>query len=258
MQYQTKLKALFAVLVLLVAGLLGVWFILEHDNGRDYLAGLKKSLNGFMAPKRKDVEAAQAMPPAESSGMMTDGGGLLSMPPHPPAAPPRAPEPMPGMASIPGSAQQPKVSAAVKNPFPFYEEERNLLSTHNVVKNDTVSGIAGMHWGNAFLWPDLYVHNDWRSNDPDLIYPGEAVKIIGRLGKNGRFSAEDIKVISESYIMVYEKYKQQGPHKDPSAWHTLVSALRFDSSFLERYQNRINPEDSAIARKQASEIKRFD
>jgi hypothetical protein len=138
--------------------------------------------------------------------------------------------------------------------YPFSgEKKRMVLKKHEVKPGKTVSGVAYDEWGNAYLWPDLYVHNVWRTADPDLIYPGEVVNIINRLGNNGQFSTEDLQVIEQSYLKVYHLYRNLGDKRQASRWYALNSALKFNSQFLEKYKSQIDPKDAIMAVKYKNE-----
>ena len=51
--------------------------------------------------------------------------------------------------------------------------------TYVVVKGDTLSGIAKREYGNANKWRTIYEANKDVIKDPDLIYPGQELKIPG-------------------------------------------------------------------------------
>ena len=48
-----------------------------------------------------------------------------------------------------------------------------------VVKGDTLSGIAKREYGNANKWRTIYEANKDLINDPDLIFPGQKLKVPG-------------------------------------------------------------------------------
>jgi LysM repeat protein len=52
-------------------------------------------------------------------------------------------------------------------------------ATYVVKKGDTLWDIAFSFWGDNFLWPDLWHANPQIAN-PDLIFPGDVLKIPGR------------------------------------------------------------------------------
>jgi nucleoid-associated protein YgaU len=51
--------------------------------------------------------------------------------------------------------------------------------TYVVVKGDSLSKIAKREYGDANKWPTIYEANKELINDPDLIYPGQELKIPG-------------------------------------------------------------------------------
>ena len=51
--------------------------------------------------------------------------------------------------------------------------------TYIVVKGDSLSKIAKREYGDANKWPTIYEANKELINDPDLIYPGQELKIPG-------------------------------------------------------------------------------
>ena len=51
--------------------------------------------------------------------------------------------------------------------------------TYVVVKGDTLSGIAKREYGDANKWPTIYEANKDVIKNPDLIYPGQQLRIPG-------------------------------------------------------------------------------
>ena len=49
--------------------------------------------------------------------------------------------------------------------------------TYTVVEGDTLSGIAKRHYGAASQWKRIYDANRDVIDDPDLIYPGQNLRI---------------------------------------------------------------------------------
>lgn len=49
--------------------------------------------------------------------------------------------------------------------------------TYTVVKGDSLSKIAKHQYGNASKWPTIYEANRDLIKDPDLIYPGQSLRI---------------------------------------------------------------------------------
>jgi nucleoid-associated protein YgaU len=54
-----------------------------------------------------------------------------------------------------------------------------LGKTYVVVKGDSLSKIAKREYGDANKWRTIYEANKDLINDPDLIYPGQELKIPG-------------------------------------------------------------------------------
>ncbi len=130
---------------------------------------------------------------------------------------------------------------------------RFVVSRHTVVGGESFSLITGMYWDDMFLWPDLWIHNDMISDDPDLIFPDEIVDIYNRLGKGDTYTAREKELILDAYIQVYDKFKALGPEKDGSAWTLLWCGAKYDHNFLNLYAHRIDPKDLAVAQRYIDE-----
>jgi len=50
-------------------------------------------------------------------------------------------------------------------------------TTYTVVEGDTLSGIAKRHYGEANKWRRIYEANRDVIDDPDLIYPGQNLRL---------------------------------------------------------------------------------
>ena len=133
------------------------------------------------------------------------------------------------------------------------ENHRYVIDKHIVLMGQSFSMITGIHWDDYFLWPDLYVHNDMRSEDPDLIFPDEIVDIYNRLGTGNTYTQTERALIMDAYIKVYDRFKALGPHKKGSAWTLLWCGAKFDESFLNKYSHRIDPDDLMTARRYVDE-----
>ncbi len=142
--------------------------------------------------------------------------------------------------------EKPSQAAAGKIP-------RTIEGEHRVRKGESFSLVTGIYWDDIFLWPELYIHNDMRSDDPDLIYPDEIITIYNRLGLGDDFTSGEISEILEAYIEVYKVYKKLGTSKNNSVWSLLWCASRYDHDFLDRYQDQIDPADMEMARKYIAE-----
>jgi len=133
------------------------------------------------------------------------------------------------------------------------QNRRYVVDKHVVLMGQSFSLITGIYWGSYFLWPDLYVHNNMRSEDPDLIFPDEIVAIYNRLGIENTYTQAERALIIDAYIKVYDRFKALGPHKNGSAWTLLWYGAKFDKNFLDKYSQRIDPDDLAIARRYVDE-----
>lgn len=143
---------------------------------------------------------------------------------------------------------EPIEESAVQNKI-----ERHITDVHTVKKGEYFSLITGFYWEDVFLWPDLYIRNSMRSDDPDLIYPDEIITIYNRLGRGEKFSSNETSEILEAYLEVYKIYKKLGDRKNNSVWSLLWCAARYDHDFLENYKDQIEPEDRAMAQKYIDE-----
>lgn len=140
-------------------------------------------------------------------------------------------------------------------PEPVQDDEilRYVVEKHTVVGGESFSLITGLYWDDIFLWPDLYVRNDMKSGDPDLIFPDEIVDIYNRLGSGDRYSDAERKMILDAYIEVYDRFKSLGAHKNGSAWTLLWCGAKYDHDFLNIYAEQIDPEDRAVAQRYIDE-----
>ena len=75
------------------------------------------------------------------------------------AAEPPAPAPLPDFGSTPGTSGQDQ--------------------TYTVVAGDSLSRIAKRYYGDANEWPRIHEANRDQISNPDLIHPGQRLKIPG-------------------------------------------------------------------------------
>jgi len=150
------------------------------------------------------------------------------------------------------------VASESSSPSSDSQIRRYVVDKHVVLMGQSFSVITGIYWDSYFLWPDLYVHNDLRSEDPDLIFPDEIVDIYNRLGTGSTYTQAERALIMDAYIKVYDRFKALGPHKNGSAWTLLWCAAKFDENFLDAYSRRIDPDDLAIARRYVDEEGHLD
>jgi len=133
------------------------------------------------------------------------------------------------------------------------QNHRYVVDRHVVLMGQSFSLITGVYWDSYFLWPDLYVHNNMRSEDPDLIFPDEIIDIYNRLGTGSTYTQTERTLIMDAYIKVYDRFKALGPYKNSSAWALLWCGAKFDENFLDNYSHRIDPDDLAIAKRYVDE-----
>lgn|GEM_PF-709514 len=147
------------------------------------------------------------------------------------------------------------ISVISEPPPPKRESQikRYIVDKHVVLMGQSFSLITGIHWDSHFLWPDLYVHNNMRSEDPDLIFPDEIIDIYNRLGTGNIYTQAERDAIMNAYIKVYDRFKALGPHKKGSAWSLLWCGAKFDENFIDKYSHRIASEDLAIVRQYVDE-----
>ncbi|CAD7844509.1 hypothetical protein S1OALGB6SA_757 [Olavius algarvensis spirochete endosymbiont] len=150
------------------------------------------------------------------------------------------------------------VASESSSPSQESQNRRYVIDKHVVLMGQSFSMITSIYWDSYFLWPDLYVHNDLRSEDPDLIFPDEIVDIYNRLGTGNTYTQTERALIMDAYIKVYDRFKALGSHKDGSAWTLLWCGAKFDKDFLDRYAHRIDSEDLAIAKRYVDEEKYLD
>jgi LysM repeat protein len=55
--------------------------------------------------------------------------------------------------------------------------DEKTLQTYTVVKGDSLSKIAKQIYGKASLWRKIYEANQDQIKDPDLIFPGQLLRI---------------------------------------------------------------------------------
>ena len=156
-------------------------------------------------------------------------------------------------AETPAVAETPEAPAQ-SDPFESSKvPERYIIGHHKVIKDESFSLVTGQYWDDIYLWPDLYIRNDMKSDDPDIIYPDEIIDIYNRLGKGDLYSEIEKDEILKAYIEVYDIYKKLGPEKENSVWALLYSGAKYDHDFLELFSDRIDPADKAMAQKYIDE-----
>jgi len=131
--------------------------------------------------------------------------------------------------------------------------ERYIVDHHTVVRDESFSLVTGKYWDDVYLWPDLYIRNNMKSDDPDIIYPDEIIDIYNRLGKGDIYNDIEKDEILKAYIEVYDIYKRLGNIKENSVWALLYSGAKYDHDFLQLFSSRIDPADKAMAQKYIDE-----
>lgn len=131
--------------------------------------------------------------------------------------------------------------------------ERYIVDQHTVIKDESFSLVTGQYWDDVYLWPDLYIRNEMKSKDPDIIYPDEIIDIYNRLGSGDVYNDIEKDEILKAYIEVYDIYKKLGTMKENSVWALLYSGAKYDHDFLELFSDRIEPADKAMAQKYIDE-----
>ena len=218
---RTILFLLFFILILL----LGAYFYINMR--KDRIAG---SNDAVMIQSPLPFRRAETQPQAPQTEEAEESPIVVTEALESPAAP--APEPIPQAPPLP---------------------ERFVVDRHTVEEGESFSLITGYYWEDIFLWPDLYVRNEMRTDDPDLIYPQEIIDIYNRLGRGDSYTAVETEEILRSYLQVYRIYKALGPEKNNSVWSLLWCAAKYDHQFLDKYASLIDPEDLAMARKYIEE-----
>lgn len=131
--------------------------------------------------------------------------------------------------------------------------ERYIVDHHTVEKDESFSLVTGIYWDDVYLWPDLYIKNEMKSDDPDIIYPDEIIDIYNRLGNGDIYNDIEKDEILKAYIEVYDVYKKLGKEKENSVWALLYSGAKYDHDFLQLFSDRIDPADKAMAQKYIDE-----
>lgn len=68
-------------------------------------------------------------------------------------------------------------SGSSTNPVSQPEAENARAATYTVKQGDTLSAIARSEYGDAGKWKQIYEANREQIEDPDLIHPGQELRI---------------------------------------------------------------------------------
>jgi nucleoid-associated protein YgaU len=90
-------------------------------------------------------------------------------------------EPRPDFSNVrsDGSSTAPSAAPAPQPTAPIGSGRTGSEKTYVVVKGDSLSKIALREYGDANKWRTIYEANKDRIKDPDLIYPGQELKVPG-------------------------------------------------------------------------------
>jgi len=145
--------------------------------------------------------------------------------------------------------------------------ERRVQRVYNVTKGDTFFGLTSRVWEDQHLWPDLYVLNKERFENPDLILPGERVEIYPSLKADGRLTDTELSVLMDAYVETYKRYRALGEEAFASARDSndayllersqlyinkaqwlLYSGLRYSRDLLDTHSDQIDDRDMRVVR----------
>ncbi|MFW5729906.1 MAG: hypothetical protein ACOCYG_09630, partial [Spirochaetota bacterium] len=145
--------------------------------------------------------------------------------------------------------------------------ERKAQRRYTVTRGDTFFGLTGRIWDDRHLWPDLYMLNRSEFPNPDLILPGETVRVYPSLKEDGTLTDAELAVLLEAYVETYRRYRRIGEealrrgretgsryeiqrgrlYVNKGQW-LLYSGLRYSRDLLDRYAARIEDGDLRVVR----------
>jgi LysM repeat protein len=146
-------------------------------------------------------------------------------------------------------------------------------ATYVVKKGDTLWDIAFSFWGDNFLWPDLWHANPQIAN-PDLIFPGDVLKIPGRnaaatetIGDGSTASSLNSETVqktalNDSLVTVFDQTVS-----DSSFFSDLTRNDKLDKSFFAKVpflwfdhdsQGNIYPGKGIVRKPENASYQRFD
>jgi len=118
--------------------------------------------------------------------------GDLAPPPGDAAAPPPAPAPAPAAAApAPAPTDASLAAPPADKLFPdkaaaASDDGGKKLTHYTVSHHDSLWKIAGKKrvYGDSFQWPLIFIANKEKIKDPDVIKPGESLKISREVGND--------------------------------------------------------------------------
>jgi hypothetical protein len=152
-------------------------------------------------------------------------------------------------------------------------DERRPERVYTVTRGDTFFGLVARVWEDSHLWPDLYSLNQEDFRNPDLILPGQQVRVYPSLKADGRLSEVERSHLMAAYIETYRRYRSLGEEWlaraedtgdaylrrqgrgfiDKAQW-LLYSGLRYSQTYLEQHGDTVDPRDLAVVE---SYVERF-
>ena len=82
-----------------------------------------------------------------------------------------------GGSSLGNTADKPDDSGFVSGGGSQLSSKEETLQSYTVEKGDSLSKIAQEVYGKASLWRKIYEANQDHIKDPDLIYPGQVLRL---------------------------------------------------------------------------------
>jgi len=142
-----------------------------------------------------------------------------------------------------------KEAAVIEHHVTEVEKKAEVsYTTHISRQGDSFSLLAELYWNDIFLWPHLYMPNSSLYQDPDMLYPGNPVKIPPAPG------AEDRKTVEQDILSVYQIYKKlilldSNPERvnfrKRNIYKSLAGAEILYPGFLDRHDIVIDSVDRA-------------
>ena len=131
------------------------------------------------------------------------GCGSEEEPAPPATTAPQAAEPGPAEAAEPSQEEREQARRQAEEQARL-EEQRRRPASYVVQAGDHLWGISGREpiYGSSPYWPVLYDANDGLLQDPDLIYPGQELRVP-------RFASEE-----ERRQRLYELWRELGSADD--------------------------------------------